>query len=390
MARVSSLEGEEAEGRVVDAASPSRLLIQPCERQRSRRVGTVDAQGRRASPRGRYEKPSVTASDAPSQQERRAGRTRRRARGGDGWRSRAVSHRTGPRPSSTSSTLGAVDDADRSRRSVDHREAAGRRRRARAATSTTWRVGRDRSPATAPPSGGRITARARQDLGPRHVAGELGDVGGRPARATSSSGVPVWIDPAVLHDGDAVGEADRLVEVVGDEDDGLLAARSAGAGTRPASRGGSADRAPRTARRGTRAPGSTASERAMPTRCCWPPESWRGKSSSRPPRPTSSIISRARASRSPASTPWTSSGKATLPSTVRCGSSAKCWNTMPIWCRRSSISSRSEAASRFAAVEEDLAGGRLDQPRQAAHQRRLAGAGEAHDDEDLAGADVER
>ena len=29
-------------------------------------------------------------------------------------------------------------------------------------------------------------------------------------------------DRAVLHDGDAVGQADRFVEVVGDEDDGLL------------------------------------------------------------------------------------------------------------------------------------------------------------------------
>ena len=38
----------------------------------------------------------------------------------------------------------------------------------------------------------------------------------------------------------------------------------------------------------------------MPTRCCWPPESSRGRLRSRPARPTSSIISRARASRSAA------------------------------------------------------------------------------------------
>src|SRR3546814_9931224 len=42
------------------------------------------------------------------------------------------------------------------------------------------------------------------------------------------------------------------------------------------------------------------------------------------------------------------------------------------------------AAQQVAALEEDLAGGRLDQPRQAAHQGRLAGAAESHDDEDLA------
>ena len=41
------------------------------------------------------------------------------------------------------------------------------------------------------------------------------------------------------------------------------------------------------------------------------------------------------------------------------------------------------------ALEEDLARGRLDQPRQAADQRGLARTGQAHDDEDLAGRDVE-
>ena len=42
------------------------------------------------------------------------------------------------------------------------------------------------------------------------------------------------------------------------------------------------------------------------------------------------------------------------------------------------------------AVEEDLAQGRLDQPGEAADERRLAAARQAHDDEDLARADVER
>ena len=37
-----------------------------------------------------------------------------------------------------------------------------------------------------------------------------------------------------------------------------------------------------------------------------------------------------------------------------------------------------------AAIEHDAAIARLDQPRQAAHQRRFAGARQAHDDEDLA------
>ncbi|BFO14685.1 hypothetical protein SHKM778_10730 [Streptomyces sp. KM77-8] len=41
------------------------------------------------------------------------------------------------------------------------------------------------------------------------------------------------------------------------------------------------------------------------------------------------------------------------------------------------------------AVDDDGAGGRLDQPGETAHQCGLAGAGQAHDDEDLALADVE-
>ena len=41
------------------------------------------------------------------------------------------------------------------------------------------------------------------------------------------------------------------------------------------------------------------------------------------------------------------------------------------------------------AVEEDLAEGRLDQPRQAPDEGRLAAAGQAHDDEHLALANVE-
>ena len=41
------------------------------------------------------------------------------------------------------------------------------------------------------------------------------------------------------------------------------------------------------------------------------------------------------------------------------------------------------------AIEQDFAQRRLDQPGKAAHQRRLAGAGKSHDDEYLAGADID-
>ena len=74
------------------------------------------------------------------------------------------------------------------------------------------------------------------------------------------------------------------------------------------------------------------------------------------------MILRALASRVAWSTPCTSRGKATLPSTVRWGSRAKCWNTMPIlWRRISIIRSAAGREQEILAVEQDLAGGRLDQ-----------------------------
>jgi hypothetical protein len=60
---------------------------------------------------------------------------------------------------------------------------------------------------------------------------------------------------------------------------------------------------------------------------------------------------------------------------------------MPILWRRISII-RVAGLQQVLAVEQDLAAGRFDQPRQAAHQRRLAGSRQPHDDEDLALADV--
>ena len=41
------------------------------------------------------------------------------------------------------------------------------------------------------------------------------------------------------------------------------------------------------------------------------------------------------------------------------------------------------------ALQEDLPGGRLDEPGEAADQGRLAGAGQPHHDEHLAGSDIE-
>ena len=80
-----------------------------------------------------------------------------------------------------------------------------------------------------------------------HVLDELGDVivGGPQQDILGGAALD---DPAALHDGDAVADLERLVEVVADEDDGLLQLASAARAARPAACRGSADRAPRTAR----------------------------------------------------------------------------------------------------------------------------------------------
>ena len=61
----------------------------------------------------------------------------------------------------------------------------------------------------------------RKDPGSRSLARELGDVavGRRENEILRRADLH---DAPVLHDGDAIGEPDRLVEIVGDEHDGLL------------------------------------------------------------------------------------------------------------------------------------------------------------------------
>ena len=62
------------------------------------------------------------------------------------------------------------------------------------------------------------------DLGLGHGAGEFANVVGRGVQ-DEFLGRAALLDPAVLHDGDAVGKPDRLVEIMGDEDDGLAKPR---------------------------------------------------------------------------------------------------------------------------------------------------------------------
>ena len=73
---------------------------------------------------------------------------------------------------------------------------------------------------------------------------------------------------------------------------------------------------------------------------------------------------------------------------MRCGSRPKCWNTIDTLCgaRRAAVA---DGRGDVDAVDRHRARGRLDQPGEAAHERRLAAAGQTHHHEHLAGRDVE-
>ena len=110
------------------------------------------------------------------------------------------------------------------------------------------------------------TAVGADELGHEVIGGRCEDLGRRALLG----------DPAaLLQDDDLIAEQECLVDVVGDEDDGLveLALQSQRLGWSSARTIGS------TAPKGSsirRMFGSAARPRATPTRCCWPPESWLG------------------------------------------------------------------------------------------------------------------
>ena len=83
------------------------------------------------------------------------------------------------------------------------------------------------------------------------------------------------MDAAGVEEDDAVGEVEGFVEVVGDEEDGLLEALRRSRIICCISRrvrGSSAPKGSSMSRMG----GSAARARARPARWRWPPESWRG------------------------------------------------------------------------------------------------------------------
>ncbi len=175
-------EGEEAEARVVE--QPVHQAVDPdLERDRPRRGGYLNAQGARSGGRGRGRASPRAATSQGSQ--RRAQRPAGAATV-EPERSRraglAIAARGPARsPSSTASTASRVELADAARPARSITAKRPRRRRSPAvAIVCDLDLGRGPRPRSRRRRrGGRMTGARREHLGPRHVAGELGDVGGR-------------------------------------------------------------------------------------------------------------------------------------------------------------------------------------------------------------------
>ena len=135
--------------------------------------------------------------------------------------------------------------------------------------------------------------------------------------------------------------------------------------------------------------GPTASERAMPTRCCCPPESSRGRFVLAALEADElDHLARARlALRAGDALHLQRKGDVAQHREVRQQREVleHHAHAVPADLDQLAVGDLAE----IPALEAHLAGGRLDQPREAADQRRLARAGQPHDHEDLARADRE-
>ncbi len=138
--------------------------------------------------------------------------------------------------------------------------------------------------------------------------------------------------------------------------------------------------------------GSIASARAIATRCCWPPESRSGYSSSLSASPTrvSSASAFSRASASLRSSTLRLREADVLRARDLCGNRLNCWNTIPTRRRTKSTPSALSAACAgdLLALEQDPARLRRLEQVDAAQQGRLARPARADHADDLAALDV--
>ncbi len=139
---------------------------------------------------------------------------------------------------------------------------------------------------------------------------------------------PALLEPGPVHDGDPVGQSERLDLVMGDVEDrhlGQLAVQPGEFGEHPGPQ-------PRVERREgfveKKHPGRMANARAMATRCCCPPDN-SVDGAGRTPHADHLQRLGDPGTDLPRGTFCALSPKATLSSTRRCGKSAYCWTTMP-------------------------------------------------------------
>ena len=181
----------------------------------------------------------------------------------------------------------------------------------------------------------------------------------------------------------AVGEEDDPVgvrggvRVVGDHDDGLAELARRESRRKPSTSAPERESRLPVGSSAKMTSGRETSARAHATRCCWPPESWAGRWPSRSRRPTVSmtVSNHAWSGLRPA----IASGSRMFSSAVSVGSRLNCWKMKPTLSRRSLVRPRVAQAGHLGVADAHLAAGDRVQAGQAVHQRRLAGAGRAHD-----------
>ena len=130
------------------------------------------------------------------------------------------------------------------------------------------------------------------------------------------------------------------------------------------------------------------SARATATRCCWPPDSSDGRCVRRSPRPTAaiSVSCHSLSGLRPASV----SGRTMFSSAVSTGTRLKAWKTKPRRSRRRRVRPLSSSVASSLPSTTTEPGARLVEPGEQVHERRLAGAGRAHDRGELAGREADR
>ena len=266
---------------------------------------------------------------------------------------------------------------------------ARRSRRARTCSDTPSTAGRPRSSVTWRSSTSSSGSPRRARPPSRRAGRRRGRPSCAPATASSAPGGVDRADAlAAPQHGDAVGDVEHLVQLVGDEDDGRARPRSAR--RRTLDELGRLLRGQHRRRLVEHEDPRAAVQRAQDLDALLLADGDvldRARRGRRQPVALGQLAGAPRAALTSSSPPLRGSAPSTrFSATVMTGMSMKCWNTMPMpW----SIASRGEPTVDRLAVDEDLALVRREHPVDDVHQRRLARAVLAEQRVDLATPQLE-